>query len=209
MMLQSGMALELPAFSVSLLVSESTKAEPTALFHQWPNYAASAEKHEVERWKATTMKSALEDAYLLHAIIYVGAAYRFYFGLRDSSVNYTRVHAYQETLKHLRLAIEAMDRGGSNPPDQMLLAVALLTMHGSPTPIYRLPSTDKEHYRDNEFYFTKPWEQAHFSALVSLTRRKGGVQNVSIDSVAGMIFVFVRLLFFKCLQLTECLASTL
>lgn len=134
------------------------------------------------------MKSAIETPFLLQAIIYAGSSYRYYFGSRDPAIDYARIHSYQETLKHLRESIQNMDE---EPPDEILLAIALLAMHGSPKSPPRQPLTNKEHYRDLEFYFSKPWEPSHIQALTSLTRRKGGLKNISMDCVAAMIFVYV------------------
>jgi len=75
------------------------------------------------------------------------------------------------------------------PPDDLLLAVALLTMHGPPSYHLDPAKTDKEYYRDIDFYFTKPWEPSHFSALMSLTKMKGGPRHIAIPSVAGMVFM--------------------
>lgn len=128
----------------------------------------------------------MDTPYLLQAIIYAGATYRFFLGSRESSVNLIRIQSYQETLKHVREAVESLN---GPPPDELLLAVALLTIHGPPS--YHFPAAQnvKEHYRDLEFYFSKPWEPSHFRALISLTKMKGGPRSIAIPSVAGMIFV--------------------
>ncbi|KIV81480.1 hypothetical protein PV11_03665 [Exophiala sideris] len=132
------------------------------------------------------MRCALDKPYLLQAIIYAGATYRFFLGPRDSSINLIRIQSYHETIKHVREAVEQLH---GQPPDGLLLAVALLTMHGPPSYHLHPAKTDREHYRDNDFYFTKPWEPSHFSALMSLTKMKGGPRHIAIPSVAAMVFI--------------------
>ncbi|KAI1609514.1 hypothetical protein EDD36DRAFT_468439 [Exophiala viscosa] len=132
------------------------------------------------------MRCAMDKPYLLQAIIYAGSSYRFFLGPRDSSINLVRIESYHETLKHVREAVEHLN---GQPTDDLLLAVALLTMHGPPSYHLDPAKTDKEHYRDNDFYFTKPWEPSHFSALISLTKMKGGPRYIAIPSVAAMVFI--------------------
>ncbi|KIW40632.1 uncharacterized protein PV06_07813 [Exophiala oligosperma] len=157
-----------------------------AITHQWPAYATSAENMVVDKWKATSVKIAIGAPYLLQAIIYAGSCYRSFLGPPGTMVDRVRTQSYHETLTLLRTSIQSLK---GPPPDELLLAIAILAINGEPDYSNRQALTTLEHYRDNEFYFSKPWVPEHFHALIELTKLKGGPQNVAIPSIAAMIFI--------------------
>jgi len=157
-----------------------------AITHQWPAYATSCEATVVDRWKGTTVKIAIDSPCLLQAIIYAGSCYRSFLGPTDSSIDQVRTQSYHETLTLLRKEIQALK---GPPPEELLLAIVILAINGTPDYSNRQALTTEEHYRDNEFYFRKPWAPEHFQALTSLTMSKGGLQSISIGPIAAMIFI--------------------
>ncbi|KAK5220768.1 hypothetical protein LTR47_011156 [Exophiala xenobiotica] len=159
-----------------------------AITHQWPAYSTSCEATAVDKWKGTTVKIAVDSPCLLQAIIYAGSCYRSFLGPGDSSIEQVRTQSYHETLTLLRKEIQALK---GPPPEELLLAIVILAINGTPDYSNRHALTTLEHYRDNEFYFRKPWAPEHFQALTSLTILKGGLRSISIGPIAAMIFMYV------------------
>ncbi len=135
-----------------------------------------------------TVRSALEFRFLLSAIIYAGASYRYFFGSTGSSNNIVRIAAYQDTLRQVREAVQALN---GPCPEAVLLAVTILAIHGPPTELQgRAPSASQQ-LRDYEYYGMKTWEPTHLQVLLSLTRQRGGLRHMGMDSLAGMILTCV------------------
>lgn len=134
------------------------------------------------------MGSALEYTYLRFAIIYAGASYRYFFGSRDSTSSFLRVSAYHETLKKVR---EAILETNGQCSEAMLLAIAILAIHGSPEQSHSCVSTGPQYLKDLEYYGSKTWEPTHFHALMSLTKQRGGLSQHRIQSLVGIILTWV------------------
>ncbi|KIW19034.1 hypothetical protein PV08_03324 [Exophiala spinifera] len=174
------------AYCISGISAPAQSMLQFALTHQWPAYATSADNVVVDNWKSTTIKMAINSPHLLQAIIYAGSCYRSFLGPAGSMIDRVRTESYHETLTLLRSSIQSLE---GPPPDELLLAIAILAINGEPDYSNRRALTTLEHYRDNEFYFSKPWVPEHFRALIELTKLKGGPQNVAIPSIAAMIFI--------------------
>ena len=145
---------------------------------------------DIERWRSETVKFALESRYLLSAIIYAGASYHYFFGSRDPSANFVRITAYQDTLIQVREAIETLDGPCT---EAILLAIAILAIHGSPTDARGRTLMDSQQLKDYEYYGCKTWEPIHREALLSLAKQRGGLKHMGMESLAGMILTFVSI----------------
>ncbi|KAJ9614269.1 hypothetical protein H2200_002405 [Cladophialophora chaetospira] len=156
----------------------------SAIIDQWPSFALSSGGQDIERWRSGTVKFALEFQYLLSAIIYAGASYHYFFGSRDPSANFVRINAYQDTLTQVRSAIETLDGPCTEP---ILLAIAILAIHGPPTEARGRTLIAAQELKDYEYYGCKTWEPTHLEALLSLAKQRGGLRHIGMESLAGMI----------------------
>ncbi|KIY03884.1 uncharacterized protein Z520_00575 [Fonsecaea multimorphosa CBS 102226] len=172
------------AFFVNNLSVHAQKMFQSAIIDQWPSFALSSRKQDIDRWRSFTVKHALESPYLVPAIAYAGSSYCYFFGSRDPAAKFHRINFYHETLRQLR---EAMLRPDSQCGDAMLLAVAILTIHGPPNDMQAQTLVDSQQLRDYEYYGSKVWEPTHFQALLSLVKQRGGLHKVGINSLAGII----------------------
>jgi hypothetical protein len=144
---------------------------------------------------------ALQHAYLASAIIYAGSSYHYFFGARDAASNVVRITAYQDTLRQVREAIEtaAAADGRSKGTDTttnadtVLLAVALLAIHGPPVDIQGSTLVGPQQMKDYEYYGSKTWEPTHLHALLCLAKQRGGLRQIGMQSLAGMILTCVTL----------------
>lgn len=137
------------------------------------------------------MTSAQQTPYLLQAVIYAGASYSYFFGATDSSNNLLRVNAYHETLRQLR---EAMLNSPSPCSDEMLLAIAMLAIHGPPSDVQGHTVRGGRELKDYEYYGSKIWEPSHLRALLSLTQQRGGLPSIGNESLKGIIYTYVPLM---------------
>ncbi len=145
---------------------------------------------------------AVETPYLLQAIIYTAASYRYFFGCRDHVTNFTRLTAYHETLRGLREIVHRAGSASANNgcSDAILLAIALLTIHGPPSDMQGRTLLGEQQLKDYEYYGSKVWAPSHLQALLSLVKQRGGLQRIGIQSLSGIIFTYVQtpLLAFTC-----------
>ncbi|OAP62958.1 hypothetical protein AYL99_02185 [Fonsecaea erecta] len=172
------------AFFVNNLSVHAQMMFKSAIIDQWPSFALSSRKQDIDRWRTVTIQYALESPYLVPAITYAGSSYRYFFGSRDSSAKFHRISFYHETLRQLR---EAMLSPDSQCGDAMLLAIAILTIHGPPNDMQGRTIVGSQQLRDYEYYGSKTWEPTHFQALFSLVKQRGGLHKIGIDSLAGII----------------------
>ncbi len=58
----------------------------------------------------------------------------------------------------------------------------------------------EQQLKDYEYYGSKVWAPSHLQALLSLVKQRGGLQNIGIQSLSGIIFTYVQtpLLAFTC-----------
>ncbi|KIW33635.1 uncharacterized protein PV07_00471 [Cladophialophora immunda] len=171
-------------FFVTNLSAHAQTMFQSAIIDQWPSFALSSRKQDIDRWRSVTVKYALESPYLVPAITYAGSSYRYFFGSRDSSAKFHRINFYHETLRQLR---EAMLQPDSQCSDAMLLAIAILTIHGPPNDMQGRTLVGSQQMRDYEYYGSKTWEPTHFQALLSLVKQRGGLHKLGIDSLAGIV----------------------
>jgi hypothetical protein len=154
------------------------------MIHQWPIYASSSRKEDIDRWVSVTMKSALECRPLLNCLIYGASSYQRYFGCREPSAELLLLQSFHETLRTLQ---EELATTKEDTPETILLTIAVLAIHGSPSsPRKRVISTEPN-IRDNYFYSSIEWEPVHIHALLSLTARNGGLSRLKNVSVATLI----------------------
>ncbi|EXJ54370.1 hypothetical protein A1O7_09709 [Cladophialophora yegresii CBS 114405] len=176
-------------------VGQSQMMFRTAIIEQWPSFALSSRAQDIETWRTATVTLALQHAYLASAIIYAGSSYQYFFGARDPASNFVRMTAYNDTLRQVRKAIEALvDDGctGATPDarakaDTVVLAVALLAIHGPPVDMQGSTLVGPQQMKDYEYYGSRTWEPTHLHALLCLTKQRGGLQHVGMQSLAGMI----------------------
>ncbi|ETI20537.1 hypothetical protein G647_08574 [Cladophialophora carrionii CBS 160.54] len=103
--------------------------------------------------------------------------------------------AYHDTLRQVREAIEtaADDRctgTGADArahADTVLLAVTLLAIHGPPVDTQGSTLVGPQQMKDYEYYGSRTWEPTHLHALLCLTKQRGGLRHVGMQSLAGMI----------------------
>ncbi|KIW90741.1 uncharacterized protein Z519_08524 [Cladophialophora bantiana CBS 173.52] len=172
------------AFFVNNVSAHAQMMFQSAIIEQWPSFALSSRKQDIDRWRSVTVKYALESPYLVPAITYAGSSYRYFFGSTDPSAKFHRINFYHETLRQLR---EAMLKPDSQCGDAMLLAIAILTIHGPPNEMQGRTLLGSQQLRDYEYYGCKTWEPTHFQALLSLVKQRGGLNKIGIDSLAGII----------------------
>ncbi|EXJ76750.1 uncharacterized protein A1O5_01258 [Cladophialophora psammophila CBS 110553] len=187
------------AFFVNNLSAHAQMMFQSAIIEQWPSFALSSRKQDIDRWRSVTVKFALESPYLVPAITYAGSSYRYFFGSRDSAAKFHRINFYHETLRQLR---EAMLKPDSQCGDAMLLAIAILTIHGPPNEMQGRTLLGSQQLRDYEYYGSKTWEPTHFQALLSLVKQRGGLNKIGIDSLAGIIMTCVMFQHLSDTQLT-------
>ncbi|KAH0844328.1 hypothetical protein FOPE_09534 [Fonsecaea pedrosoi] len=175
-------------FFVNNLSTYAQEMFQSAIIDQWPCFALSSRKQDIDRWRSITVKYALESPYLVPAITYAGSSYRYFFGTQDSVAKFHRINFYHETLRQLR---EAMLQPNAQHGDAMLLAIAILTIHGPPNDLQGRTLVGSQQLRDYEYYGSKVWEPTHFQALFSLVKQRGGLHKLGIDSLAGIIMTCV------------------
>jgi hypothetical protein len=149
---------------------------------------------------------AVETPYLLQAIIYMAASYRYFFGCRDHGTNFTRLSSYHETLRGLRDVVVHRSRSGPASENQngrpgqpgsgcsddaVLLAIALLTIHGPPSGMQGRTLLGEQQLKDYEYYGSKVWAPSHLQALLSLVKQRGGLQRIGIQALSGIVFTYV------------------
>ena len=157
--------------------------------YQWPHFALSSQKHDVEEWRSITMKLATEAPSLLQAVIYAGSSYRSFFGSKDQSLEILRISSYHETTKYVSEAIYAPDRCS----EAVILAIAVLAMFSPPDFAQgrRIPNQPHVLARDHEFYARENPERIHIRALTSLIQFRGGLTSIRLVNLAGLIFMYV------------------
>ncbi|KIW62595.1 hypothetical protein PV04_10756 [Phialophora macrospora] len=175
-------------------VGQSQMMFRSAIIEQWPSFALSSRAQDIETWRAATVSLALQHGYLASAIIYAGSSYQHFFGARDAASNVVRITAYHDTLRQVREAIESLaadDRGKSadtdTNADTVLLAVALLAIHGPPVDMQGSTLVGPQQMKDYEYYGSKTWEPTHLHALLCLAKQRGGLRQIGMKSLAGMI----------------------
>ncbi len=135
---------------------------------------------------------AVSTPYLLQAIIYTAASYRYFFGCRDHGTNFTRLTAYHETLRGLREIVHRSESDNNGCSDAILLAIALLTIHGPPSDMQGRTLLGEQQLKDYEYYGSKVWAPSHLQALLSLVKQRGGPHRIGIQSLSGVIFTYVN-----------------
>ncbi|KAK5190297.1 hypothetical protein LTR92_009699 [Exophiala xenobiotica] len=199
-------------FDVLCIKSLSIDAQEmfrTAIIDLWPAFAISRNQKDVDTWRSVTVNMAVETPYLLQAIIYTAASYRYFFGCRDHGTNFTRLSSYHETLRGLRDVVVHRSRSGPASENQngrpgqpgagsgsgsgcsddaILLAIALLTIHGPPSGMQGRTLLGEQQLKDYEYYGSKVWAPSHLQALLSLVKQRGGLQAIGIHALSGIVF---------------------
>ena len=156
------------------------------MIHQWPTFATSSRKGDVDRWVSATMKSALECRPLLNCLIYSASSYQCYFDCRKPSAELLLLQSFHDTLRTLQ---EELKTTKGDVPEATLLTIAVFALNGSPSSPRKKVISREPNIRDNYFYSSIEWDPVHIHALLSLTARKGGLPRLKSLSLATMIFM--------------------
>jgi hypothetical protein len=153
------------------------------MINQWPAFALSTSENSVATLRNTFFTASMIAPHTLYAIIYAGECYRSHFCGRSRTDELLQLQSKREALKHLRKAVEESNGVTS---DEMLLTMALLTLHGTVRPLNRPPNTIPL-YRDNEFYSSVEFERTQLNALRTLVAEKGGLDAIKLHGLSNMI----------------------
>ncbi|KAJ9608364.1 S-adenosylmethionine-dependent methyltransferase [Cladophialophora chaetospira] len=166
---------------------QSSNVQVTAMFDQWPHFALSSQKNDVEEWRSALMKHAVEAPVLLQGLIYSATSYFSFFGTRNASLEILRLQSYHDTIQNVQVMILKTDQSS----ETLLLAIAVIAMFGAPDQFQGKKLLNHSHKlaQDNEFYSRANTETSHLHALVALTKQRGGLSSISLTNLAGLIFM--------------------
>lgn len=144
------------------------------------------------------MAAAMESPIVLHALVYAMLRTMLLIRKAPGPEDVLALEHYAQCLQHLKKDMKLIQDGTVSPSDYLLMGIAALAGHGELQPMQG-PARDPwvqisplANRQNIDVYSVGAMESVHMQALYSLTSRRGGLQNISLNGLADAVEVYGR-----------------